>query len=138
MKKNNVFAAFVAQVAAEREMSKDIREAKKAEARQKAEEMSYNLLTGVYAPSYVAGYAFESGKAVVEKVASTKAAQTVKKVAEDVKFSAKTGFNDGRDAKIEADAERLYRKARSAMEECEDTIMCGGPCEEEDWTEFAD
>ena len=127
--KKNLFAQIAAEIKAERNSSKEIREAKKAEARQKAEEMSYNLLTGVYAPSYVAGYAFESGKAVVEKVVSTKAGQTVKKVAADVKFSAKEGFNNGREAKIEADSARMYRKAMTQIE---------SDFDDEDWEDWAE
>lgn len=127
--KKNLFAQIAAEIKAERAASKDIRETKKAEARQKAEEMSYNLLTGVYAPSYVAGYAYESGKAVVEKVASTKAGQAVKKVAADVKFSAKEGFNNGREAKIEADSERMYRRAMNKVE---------SDLDDEDWEDWAE
>lgn len=126
----NLFAKVAEDFRMDRELSKGLINAKKAAARKKAEENTYNLLTGVYGPAYVAGYAFESGKAVIDKVAATKAAQTVKKAAEDVKFSAKEGFNDGRDAKVMMDADRLFRKARRAAEEREDVIMSGGPCEE--------
>lgn len=133
-----IFANIVAEFKADREANKNIIAEKKEAAKKAAEEGAYNLLTGVYAPSYVAGYAFESGKAVIDKVAATKAGQAAKKVAEDVKFSAKTGWTDGRQAKVDMDAERLYRKATAAMEEREDVIMCGGPCDEEDWADFAD
>jgi hypothetical protein len=136
--KKNLFANIVEEFKADREANKSIVAEKKEAAKKKAEEGAYNLLTGVYGPAYVAGYAYESGKAVIDKVAATKAGQAVKKAAEDVKFSAKTGFNDGREAKVDMDAERLYRKATAAMAEREDTIMCGGPCDEEDWSDFAD
>lgn len=130
MMKKNLFAQIAAEFKADREANKSIIAEKKEAAKKKAEEGAYNLLTGVYGPAYVAGYAYESSKAVIDKVAATKAAQTVKKAVEDVKFSAKTGFNDGREAKVDMDAERLYRKATAAMEEHEDVIMSGGPCEE--------
>ena len=123
--KKNLFAQIAAEIKAERAASKDICEAKKAETRRKAETLSYNLLTGVYAPSYVAGYAYESGKAVVEKVAATKAGQAVKKVTADVKFSAREGFNNGREAKIEADSARMYRRVMNQVDSDLD--------DEEDW-----
>lgn len=57
----------------------------------KAEEASYNVVKAVYAPAYAAGYVSDMG-------AIKKASNIVSNVVEDVKFSAKEGYENGKEA----------------------------------------
>lgn len=117
-------------------MEMNTQHVKAAEARSKGEELGYNLITGVYAPSYVAGYTAhatkEGAKKLGSKISQTKVAHGVKTIGYSAKEGATDGwnhysnrFNDNMDAMMEI--------ATKAFEKYEATIMSGGPIDE---TEF--
>ena len=74
-------------------------DAKFADVANKAEEAGYKAVKAVYAPSYAAGYA-------VDVITTTAVAKHIANAAENVKFSAKEGYEAGKAAHVSAMAQK--------------------------------
>ncbi len=87
----NVLKSMKSEFKAGYNQSKASYDAKFANTVAKAEEASYNVVKAAYVPAYAAGYISDMG-------AIKKASNIAHNIAEDVKFSAKEGYANGKEA----------------------------------------
>lgn len=94
----------------------------------KAEEAGYKAVKAVYTPAYAVGYAADA-------IATTKVAKHVANAVENVKFSAKEGYADGKEAHLNAmvqnSQEVQVTQFRQALEEVANIVAQQGAEDEQ-------
>lgn len=98
-KMNNVFKNMKAEFKAAYNESKARYDAKFENTAAKAEELGYKAVKAVYTPAYGVGY-------VTDAIATTKVAKHIAAATENVKFSAKEGYEAGKEAHIASVAKK--------------------------------
>ena len=131
-KMNNVFKNMKADFVAAYNESKTRYDSKFEATAAKAEEIGYDVFKAVYAPSYGVGYAVD---AVANNKAIKKASNIVSNIVSDVKFSAAEGYANGKEAHMNAIAQKSQEvqvaQFREALEEVASTVAQQGAEDEQ-------